>query len=231
MPSTLGGLVLFTALMIPGFVFLERRETRLPGREYSSLREVATVLIASLWINAVVLLAFGVARAFLPKATPDVGAIVRTPRTYLHEHFVSVTAWSFALLAVASSLAALLATPPVAVVDRLEALGGKRTADFATGWRGSPNPIREISGWAAAFLRYDDCRVDLAVYLKDGSYVAGGLMDFNPQISENDDRSLQLAGPVQYRAAGQGQPIERAVGGVLIPGREIQMIEITYIPV
>ena len=231
MPSTLGGLVVFTALLIPGFVFVERRETRSPGRAYSSLREVAVVLTASLLVNALVLGAFGVLRGLLPGATPDVGALIRAPRAEFDDHYLAIGIWSIVLLATACLLACLFAAPPERGLARLEDRLGGRTAELVRHWRGSPTPIREMSGWSAAFGRFDDCRTDLAVYLTDGSYVAGGLLQFNPQIAEDDDRSLQLAGPVQYRPAGAEHATQRDVGVVLIPAREIQMIEVTYVSV
>jgi len=111
-PTTISSIFVFVAFLTPGFVYLTRTETRLPGRRYSPLRETATVLSASLITNSIVLAAFAVLRSTRPGDTPDVAAIIWEPRSYLQSHYVEVGLWSMALLAAATGLAAVLAVPP-----------------------------------------------------------------------------------------------------------------------
>lgn len=74
MPTTIGSLVAFVALLTPGFVYLARLETRIPSKRHSPLRETATVVSASLLFNGIVAVVFAVIRYLWPGMTPDVGA-------------------------------------------------------------------------------------------------------------------------------------------------------------
>lgn len=112
MPTTISSLLVFVALLTPGFVYLTRSETRIPGQRHSALRETASIVSASLVTYGFVLVAFGIARWRWPDLTPDVGAVIKDAETYFEGHYLQVTFWSVALLAAACGLAAVLAVPP-----------------------------------------------------------------------------------------------------------------------
>ena len=79
MPTTIGSLLVFVASLTPGFVYLMRTETRLPGRRYTPVRETALIVSASLAAYGVVLSIFWVVRVALPTRTPEVGLLILDP--------------------------------------------------------------------------------------------------------------------------------------------------------
>lgn len=115
MPETLGGLAFFAALLVPGFVYLERRESRQAGQQLSPLRETGKILFASLACDAVVIALFAGLRALAPGVTPNVGALVRLGGAFWRDHYAQLALWGAAGLAASCSLAAVAAVPPAFV--------------------------------------------------------------------------------------------------------------------
>ena len=235
MPTTISSIFVFIALLTPGFVYLTRTETRLPGRRYSPLREMATVVSASLVTNSIVLAVFAVLRSIRPGDTPDVGAIVREPTTYLQSHYAEVTLWSVALLAAAVGLAAVLAVPPAwsgKLASRIGIWPGPIVAEFIANRR-SRAPIRPESGWVTAFHEHEDRMVYLGLRLKDGTYLDGPLRYFSSQIEESDGRDIQLGRPVRIRtpSAAERDLVPWDVDAVIVSAAEIKTISVHYLPV
>lgn len=231
MPTTVGGFLLFVALLTPGFVYLVRTESRLPGQQYTVLRETALVVSVSLLANTLALGLLGILRMLWPGGTPDTGAIVRDPGTYFRGHYMMVTLWGAGLLLVAVAVAALIAVPP-AWSGRLLArpkvwpLAAIRTAIE----RRQRSPIAPESGWGRAFFRYPERRVHVGLRLTDGTYLYGRLLTFSPQIEENDDRSLQLAGPVEIRTPSAELPKPLDADVVVVSARAIKTMTVHYLP-
>ncbi len=231
MPTTLSGLLVFVALLTPGFVYLTRTETRLPGQRYSALRETAAVVSASLVSNGLTLAGFGIVRALAPDITPDVGAIVRDPGAYYQSHYVEVTLWSVGLLAAGVGLAAVFAVPPrwskcyFAVLKFWPA----PTISAAISRR-LRNPITAESGWSTAFHHRPDRKVYLGLRLKDGTYLYGPLLSFSSQIEESDNRSLQIERPIKIRtpSATKAQCFDADV--VVVSAGEIKTLSVHYKP-
>lgn len=231
MPTTLSSIVVFVSLLVPGFVYLNRIESHLPGRKFTALRETASVVTTSLLTNTLTLALFGLLRILSPKETPDVGLLVQNPSTYFKGHYAEVTIWGAALLATSIFLSAAFAVPP-AWVGRVFAEvehwpGPQLNAALLRRRRGSITPE---SGWGRAFYRYADSSVHLGLQLRDGSYVYGRLLEFNPQIDETGDRSLQLAGPIELRAPGGEKPKPIDADVMIIGAGEIKTITVHYLP-
>jgi len=231
MPTTVSSIFIFVALLVPGFVYLARTESRLPGQQYTALRETASIVSASLFSNLVVLAVFGILRASWPAATPDVGAIVRDPAVYFRAHYVEVTVWSAALLMVAIGVAAIAAVPPawsesVAARTNVWPAPALRAAVA----RRRRSSIAPESGWGRAFHRHPDRVVHLGLRLRDGTYLYGRLLEFNAQIEESDDRSLQLAGPVEIRTPSADSTAPLDADAVLVGASEIKTITVHYLP-
>ena len=231
MPTTVSGLLLFVALLTPGLVYLVRTESRLPGQQYTVLRETALVVSVSLLANTLALGLFGILRALWPGGTPDTGAIVRDPGTYFRGHYVMVALWGASLLLVAVAVAAIIAVPP-AWSGRL--LSQSKTwpipAIHTSIERRQRSPIAPESGWGRAFFRYPELQVHLGLRLMDGTYLYGRLLTFSPQIEENDDRSLQLAGPVKIRTPSAEAPESMDADVVVVSARAIKTMSVHYLP-
>ena len=91
-------------------------------------------------------------------------------------------------------------------------------------------PIARESGWGNAFFRYPDHQVHLGLRLMDGTHLYGRLLTFSPQIEENDDRSLQLAGPVEIRTPSAEAPEPMEAGVVVVSARAIKTMSVHYLP-
>ena len=231
MPTTVGSLVLFVALLTPGFVYLTRAETRLPRQKYTALRETAKVVSASLFVDSIVLGLFGAVRTAVPRLTPDVGALVRTPADYFKEHYLEVVSWGAGLLALAVGLAAVCAVPPRWTLHLLKWLDLNPLYNLVSSIeRRRQSPIIHESGWGTAFLRYPECTIYVGLDLVDGSYVYGELGEFNSQLEETSDRSLQLLGPVEIRSSAPEADSMASldVSSLIVSANQIKTIAVHY---
>ena len=231
MPTTITGLLIFVVLLTPGFVYLARIETRLPGREYSALRETATVVWVSLRTYGVVFAGFMTVRWWCPGCVPDMQAFLSNPATYWSGHTTEVVVSFVVLLSAAVGLAAMVAVPPAwsaQALKRVNIKPARRLRDAILTRR--RNRITTESGWGTAFNRYPDRQVYLGLRLKDKTYLYGALLSFDPQTKETNERSLQLRGPIDIRTptAEQAEPLEADV--VIVSAGEIKTITVHYLP-
>ena len=231
MPTTVSSLVVFVALLTPGFVYLARTESRLPGQQYTALRETAAVVSASLLANAVVLAMFSILRMLWPSVTPDVGSFVRAPDTYFRDHYAEVTLWSAGLLLGSVAIAAVAAVPPAwveALLNRVDVWPAPTLRSAIA--RRQRAAIAPESGWGTAFYRYPDRCVHVGLRLVDGTYLYGRLLEFNPQIEENEDRSLQLMGPIEIRPPSAEDLTMLDADVMVVSASEIKTISVHYLP-
>lgn len=232
MPTSFGGLLLFVVLLAPGFAFVVRRETRFVPRNASVFRETASVVLASVLANTAALAIFALARAFYPRATPDLDALVDGPGAYFKADYAAVTLWGLGLLGLATGLAAFFAVPP---------------GWFVKLWKHLPkwlqpawleelgNPIVYKSAWDQLIhIRLDDgytgpITVWVSCDLDDGSWVSGKLYSLNPDINETGDRELILVAPIQ-RLAPTGTAVEDLeVGAMSISSRNTKYVAWSYV--
>jgi len=230
-PTTVSSLLVFVAFLTPGFVYLVRTESRLPGQQYTVLRETAAVVSASLLANTVALSFFGLIRMVWPSGTPDAGAIVRTPSVYFRDHYIEVAAWGVGLLCASVAIAALVAVPPAwaeRALDRRKlwpapalriAIARRRRASIAP-----------ESGWGSAFHRYPERHVHLGLRLVDGTYLYGRLLTFNPQMEEDNDRSLQLVAPIEIRTPSADDVVAMDADVLVVSASEIKTVAVHYLP-
>ncbi len=234
MPTTISSLFVFVAILTPGFVYLTRTETRLPGRRYSALRETASIVSVSVATNAVVLVGFWIVRSVLSGITPDVGALLRDPQTYLANHPAQVTMWFAGLLGAAVGLGALAAVPPEwseKLFSRVGRWPGPTIAEYIENRR-ARGPIAPESGWGVAFHEKPDRMVYVGLRLRDETYLDGPLLSFSSQIEENDQRSIKLGRPVRisFPSATEAELLPWDVDAVIVSASEIKMISVNYLP-
>lgn len=234
MPTTIGSLFVFVAILTPGFVYLTRTETRLPGRRYSALRETASIVSVSVATNSVVLLGFWTVRSVLPRITPDVEALASDPLNYVANQPAQATIWFAGLLAAAVGLGALAAVPPAWSERLFSSVGfwpGPTIAEYIENRR-AREPIAPESGWGTAFHEQPDRIVYVGLRLKDGTYLDGPLRSFSSQLEENDQRSITLGKPVRIRgpSASENELVPWDVDSVVVSAGEIKMVSIHYLP-
>ena len=231
MPVTIGGLLLFVVLLTPGFVYLAITETRLPRRQYTALRETGRIVSVSLLANGLVLGVFGGIRSLWPTATPDVGAFVRDPGAYFRENYLEIVVWGAGLLLVSVITAASLAvltTWSERLLARVERQPGPWF--YSKIARRRRTRIAQESGWGTAFLRHPERTVYLTLRLVDGTLLYGPLREFNSQIEESDDRSLQLAGPIEMRTPSGNELTSVDADTVIVSADQIKTIFVHYLP-
>ena len=234
MPTTIGRLFVFVAILTPGFVYLTRTETRLPGRRYSALRETASIVSVSVATNSVVLLGFWIVQSMLPGVTPDVAALVRDPMAYVADQPAQATIWFVVLLGGAVGLGALVAVPPAwsgRLFSRVGFWPGPTITEYVENRR-AREPIAPESGWGTAFHEQPDRIVYVGLLLRDGTYLDGPLRSFSSQLEENDQRSIRLGRPVRIRTpeAAEEELVPWDVDAAIVSAGEIKMVSVHYLP-
>lgn len=224
MPTTALGLLLFIALLTPGFAYTLRREREAPERRLSVFRETVSIAFASILATAFVLGVFAGVRTAAPTVTPDVGTLIAAPRPYAVEHYRELFAWGFGLLAAATVIAwtaggqgALL------LVRRLP----------GSNWLFGVQPHEPfLSAWGRAFLERPESRVYVGATQIDGSYVAGYLRSYSRASDDLPDRDLVLTGDITYRAAGDDEAVVLPnVGAVVLSARNMLVLTVSYVEV
>jgi hypothetical protein len=210
MPTTLTGLVLFAALLLPGFVYVTVRERAVPRRERSVFREtieIAVVSIAGISAAAVVLAAVS---SKWPDQTPDLERLIGQDLAYVADEYIIVGGWFVGLLAATTAAA-----------------GG-----FAW-WRRRRMVHPSISSsWWRLFdtLRESTWEVVVQCALDDGSWVKGTLSSYNNYEPETADRDLVLLDPITYQLPGKDEEEQRLdVSAACVSARRIVAMFVTYV--
>jgi Family of unknown function (DUF6338) len=235
-PDSFVGLVLFVALLAPGFVFLQRRESRHPARTYSALRETGVVVVTSVVINLVVLAVCLVVSAWLP--APNADRLFDEGTAYIalrHNRFV---AWGAVALTLSCLLAYLAAAPPVVhVAFKPKAmLGWPKRAWKARGrparWMRQHSGVTQHPGSTWTITLYKECpdeaRCRVGVDIKGGGYIEGDVVRFSPKLMEDDHRTLTLGGQIRTRRRGARALVTLDAQRVVLAASEIAAMFVWY---
>lgn len=140
----------------------------------------------------------------LPRATPDVGRLIRERGEYIEQEYVLVGAWALGAIAAATVLAGL--------------------AGWAAG-RWLPVHPSSMSSWWVLFEHQRRGRsVEVGCTLDDGTYYQGILKSYRMQADDTEDRDLLLKPPVMIRQPGRKKLKPYAVSGVCLSARRIVWI-------
>lgn len=190
LPTTLTAVLIFIALLGPGYLYIRRIEVLEAFYKVSPFRETVAVIVSSLCCNSVALAGFTLVRVLFPELTPDVGAMLRG-EPYFATYYalvISSAVWTYA----GALLVAFLASHPLIRKSRflqsarLQSLVGEPVLDSG-------------SAWTRAFGTGDDTVVRAAIELSDGSWIDGWLYGWNAQPEEDADRAVTLYGPMRVR--------------------------------
>ena len=237
-PTTLSGLLLFVALLLPGFAYVVGRERHTTGQQLSVFRETAVVVAASVSSELIVLVIFAVVRTLLPSHTPDVGALVRNSGGYLRGQggqagrYGQVALWATLMLVLSVALAYSATIPEVR----------RRVREFATKGRKLPRTRRLVgdalgeyphessaSAWWKLFEEWaEGTDVRVRCFLEDGSYVEGNLGSFSREADDRPERDLILAEPIGYRPSGDAEIQPYEASAVCISAARIVTMFVTY---
>lgn len=209
MPSTLTGLLLFVALLLPGFVFVTVVRRERPESRPSALQETAAIVLASVLSELLVLAVFAVVHQIVPTWTPTISQLIADPRKYLAANYLLTFTWTVALLVAACGVAWIAAI----FVRR--------------------RPVHPSGGsaWWLLFETYcQDRDRYVGVMLDDGSYMHGTLISFNQSADDSDNRELVLMKPITYRPPNATSTTELDCGAASISARRIVAVTVAYVP-
>lgn len=221
MPTTLTGLLIFVALLLPGFAYLVGKERYGTERHTSPFRETVAVVAASVTSELIILALFTVLRWLRPSWTPNVSALIHGGSAYAASHYQSLTAFGLFMLALAVILAYSATVPKVRRAFKRMPIIGAYPHDST------------VSAWWMMFEKLPRGRdVQVGCILEDGSYVSGLLASFNNSADDSPDRDLVLGAPIRYRPPGTTtDPIPYSSASVVsIPASRIISTFAGYLP-
>ena len=183
-PSTVGTLLAFLALVIPGLVFELLRERRRPFIEETAFREVSRIALTSALFSAAAILIVGILGRLVPGLVADPAEWLRQGRSYLASHL-----W---LIGLTLALIVSISTTMAILVDHA--------------FRSSA-PGRMVAGsiWFSLFRRHRPASTLPWVHLRltDETEIWGYVGDYTPD-QQLENRELVIENPrLQYRKKGQ----------------------------
>ncbi|WP_205326737.1 DUF6338 family protein [Glycomyces sp. YM15] len=209
MPTTITSLILFMTLVIPGVLYVSRRERGLPERQRSVFRETIGVGVAGITFNLLALIPILILAMLFPSVIVDVSKLIIDTRKYLGDNWYKAGLWACVTLVLATGLAWLSSRKP------------KEPTDDYT------------SSWAILFKKWrHDREVHIGCTLDDGSWFGGMLASYNTSTVESGDRDIILSQPLEYRdsTATEAEPYPQ-VSAVCLSARHIRSMSITWLPV
>lgn len=221
MPDSLLGLLIFVLLLAPGFTYSSYRSRSRPVEKPSALQELSGIALRSVAYNALAVGLFAIARAAVPGATPDVGALIRSPERYFKEHYGQLASWASGLLVLAC-LMALMA----ALVASKQTLSVPRWLS----WAFPKGGVGKEPAWWVLFEANPEDQVYAGCTLEDGTYLGGWINSYSPDSDETADRELTLAGPITFRGPDDDEPSDPGVSAVSISARRLSYLTVTYLP-
>jgi hypothetical protein len=214
MPSTLTGLLIFVALLVPGFVHYTWRRRTVPLRPDSTLVETANLVTVSLLANVLALGLFGIGRAVRPNVFLDPRELIRSPGEFIADNLLAASITGVGLLVTAVGIA-------WAIAARVRPIS--KVASWFT------PAIVDAPGWFHVFeSATPEQYVHVGCTLAEGGYISGIVDWYSTEVEESDHRSLVLAPPF-HRVTGEGEVETSAVERIVLSARDIRVMEVTYL--
>ena len=209
MPTTVTGLLMTVATLLPGLVYVTVRERHSPSSDRSAFRETAAVVAVSTVAIAATLILFAAIRGAWPSGTPDIGELVADADAYFAAHYVSVIWWSLIILVVAASGA-----------------GG-------AAWllREKLHPSTMSAWWYVFNHVKKGGPTHVGLFLDDGSWVEGTLGSFSTTAADTSDRELVLYEPLKFANTKKEDAEPYPAGFAIISAGRIVSLFATYEPI
>jgi len=228
MPSNLTGLLIFVAFFVPGFIYLARSEKFLAARQYSTLREAGVVVSASVAAIGTILAALLLVEAVCPCLAPDFDSLVNDGSAHAKEHYASLALWTIGILAAASLLCFIAASPPSIVSSVAAKAGLTGLEEYVTDR--NVRPIRTISGWDNLFqLHNREGRVLVDIRLINDWVYRGTLLTYSTQIVENSDRSITII-EARELLPGAEDFVDIDGGAMIVAASQVRTINAFFYP-
>jgi len=225
-PTTFNGIVLLIILLVPGFIYVLRREKHTPSRKFSGFRETLRIIVASAFAYGA--LAVGVTvGAFLSADIRQVAvALVIDSTEFQKQH-----ALKFAIIVVGAVLVATLVcafvggTSALKLVEQL-AKRSERLAKKIETWKSDHAPIS--SAWWTAFELQPLAAKRISITLSEGTVLSGLLYSYSQDADDHPDRDVVLQAPlfIQNPEAESFKPLPGA--SLIVSAREIRFLTVVY---
>jgi hypothetical protein len=215
MPTTLSGVVIFVALLVPGLLYHVQRSARVPQRALSPLLETATLATVSLGTNVVTVGVFAALRTWaLREHSPDPTRVLEKGSAYIIPNVGYIAAWGFGFVVVSCAIAVLLGT----LHDRLASSVGFLAP-----------LIVDVSAWYRVFERGPEgSAVYVGCDMRDGSYVAGVLAWYSTEVDETADRDVVLAPPLLSKRNGTVETVD-GFARLIISARDVSRFYVSFL--
>lgn len=229
LPTSLAGIAIFVAVLMPGLVYALRKERTVPAARVSAIRETMWVVAASTGCLLTTGLMLTLVRTLWPSGTVDIGALLRAPDVYVVDHHVRLAWWSFVALVLACLIALEAADPRVAGLVR--SAGSRSWVRRVIGT--SETDIRPTSAWSRVFTLYDDDPagtgdVLIGAQLEDGTYLRGTLSSHSAEIEDSPDREIVLRSPLGLRTT-DGEWHELDSTHAVVSARRVVRLDVTHL--
>lgn len=207
MPNTLTGLVLFVALLVPGFLHIGIRKRLRPTRNPTAFQEVSETAVMGILSTTGALALFAIIQSIAP--TVDIRLLIESPRTYVASHAALVFAWGIGILVLAT-------------------VAASTAAFLINNW--DPHSSTVSSWWVLFDKWWDPTTTDRHVgcVLDDGGWIEGTLGSFNMSADDSPERDLILVEP-KYRAP-DAEDVTSRQGAACVSAQNIVALFVTYAP-
>lgn len=239
MPSTLTGLLIFVALLLPGFVHYSERRRRIPLSQDSALLETTNLVAVSLVADGVAVSLFAIGRWLRPSALLDPREFLSDPGAFVVGHPGLALRTGIGLLAIATATAWLLALQP-GPLKRVSQWFAPTIVDSSAWYHvfeqrrdrqdGDVRRISAIVPWRRPMrnVNVDPKYVHVGCTLRGGGYVSGIVDWYSTATEESDDRGLVLAPPLSRTSGGNALDVD-GVGRIVLAARDIAVMEVTFV--
>lgn len=216
MPSTFGGLVLFVAFLMPGFVFYVQRRRSQELKSESALIETARLVSVSIVTNLASIGLFSLFRYWQRALTPNPQWLVEQGTKYIDIRPGFILTWGVILLAVSCALAFGLAQ-----------IGRTR---FPLRWF-APDLVN-TSAWNQylgdkGFVPRDTVPF-VGLTLRDGVYVTGFVDWLSTELDEVPDRDLVLVEPIRMYIGTNDTGTKVQFSRMVVSARDIVRMYVAY---
>lgn len=187
MPITPVAAILYIFLLVPGLIFLVRRDEHRPTRTRSVFRETAIVVFASAICTSVTLGLLILVSAKWPSLVTSLVDFLKDPANIASIHPRATFVLALGFMTITSAVAWL---------------GGSPGAhSLWTKLRGKLGSIeRQPTGWHAALKANPGQELLVGVKLKSGAWIQGSYAHHSDSAQEDGDRSLVLQKPLSFQA-------------------------------
>jgi hypothetical protein len=226
-PTTVNGIVLLLVLLVPGFIYVLRRETHTPSRKFSAFRETMRVVVASTFAYGASTLLVSWLSFYVPPAQRAGLTVLADPYEYQSAHPLRFAVSVIAFVCFTTVISALAGgTIPSRMLRWLSENGPNRTKAFFTQLELSRAPIS--SAWWTVFEQRPNDIKQVAARLQDGTVLTGQLYSYSQDAADSQDRDLVLQKPLFVQNPNSEHIQEFPGESVVISARELRFLTVTY---